>query len=714
MVCIIVIMKYSKTTKSQVKPTYLNTTVNYSKPKILNINKKIKQPHNNQQLFKRDNYDFYSEYLKQNGLKYDTKISSETLITQYVNIDSSNRKKNTEYKYSESIKLTQDPFDFNKNSTKVFVYHENHTFVNGDNIVISDIIPVKHIIRSYDNNNVKSFEIPVNCNFMKIFDNHSFPLNYAGKDIIISISGIKGDNGPNLNASFLGNIPVNLINNVFPIRLSLNVDDLNNDYDLSSYPSDYLSASNSHFFIILPRILRQSYLLTTYNYNISFLSIGGIPIKQIVNSANNPYHKIVDTNNNGYSIQLNIPALIDERGGGINSRVQKIIETIEGSPNNNNYKINFEKPYSNIISTRLLSIDFPNTQPIISEGINNKLYWQNINDNDYVYSIAIPQGNYTPEQLTSTIELLISKTIRINISNDYSSQNIITMNINQNTNVVTLSAFKKFEISQPIVSVNPPININPSLDSFSPGTKFLLKFNIPNHGITEIGTQIRITGAIEHLGINPSILNNTHLVKVVDDSDNFQIELPRLNVASTVRNNSKGGNALILFIPDLFKLRFDYNDTIGSILGFRDTGNETAITTFSSVHTNVENYENETKTGNNSLQLSGENYVIMEIDQLNKIDNNGTIPKFFAKINLCDLPGTILYNSNIDTPNTFNGIIDKLDRLDIKFKNKNGTFYNFNGVEHSFILEIKSVINNIDGTGISVKSGKIYDSVKLM
>lgn len=689
------IMNFSNTSYKQVIPSYINKKVSYSK--YLNKN----NPKNIEESIGKNKidppvYDIYSEYLLKNGITSD----DSAIVKYYINVDSADRKKVTKYNYDNSISLGSNPFDFNEGSDKLFISHDNHSFNVNDIINISGVSPLTKIIRTFDNNNVASFNIPLNCNFMKIFVSHSFPLTYSGNDILVSIKNIIGDDGSN---SSIGNIPVNLINGTFPIKLKLSQIELNPDCDLTSYPSDYLSESVDHFFIILPRVLRTTYNLLVYNYAVSFSSIGGIPIKYI-----NGNQKIVQTFDNGYSIKLNIPAAIDENGGGNIVKVNKLLSTEQGYPNNNNYSIDLSHAYDNIKLVRLVSIDFPNTQPLIIKGKNDKLYWQNIDDNDHIYSISIPSGNYTPEQLKLTMQLLISEVTRINTSSTYSAKHNFIIDINQSTNIVKFSSFKKFELEKIITNIEPAINATPTLDSFPLLTTFLLTLNIPKHGVTKIGTTIMISGSTEVMGIAASFINSSFAVESIIDENNIKVRLPKLNLTTTARVNNRGGNAINIFIPELIRLRFDNKDTLGYILGFRNPGDSSSITSFSDVHTNYEEYENETETGNNSIQMAGENYVCMLIEQLNGIDNFGAVKQFFAKINLCDLPGTIIYNSNVNIPFEFNKIIDKLKKLDISFKNKDGSYFDFNGIDHSFVLEITSIIDKTKGTNIHPKAGKIF------
>ena len=54
----------------------------------------------------------------------------------------------------------------------------------------------------------------------------------------------------------------------------------------------------------------------------------------------------------------------------------------------------------------MISSEFTYFDFMIKENINNKLYWQRIDTGNYIYSIEIPSGNYTIDDL---IEILNTK-----------------------------------------------------------------------------------------------------------------------------------------------------------------------------------------------------------------------------------------------------------------------------------------------------------------
>ena len=99
-------------------------------------------------------------------------------------------------------------------------------------------------------------------------------------------------------------------------------------------------------------------------------------------------------------------------------------------------------------------------------------------------------------------------------------------------------------------------------------------------------------------------------------------------------------------------------------------------------------------TSSRVVSLSPDAYIILDIDELNGIDENGAGGEgvgggAFCKIPLNSNSGEycILENQRSTVPLV--GVsVARLDRLRIKFRLHDGTEVDFNGVEHSFTLEI--------------------------
>lgn len=679
-------------------------------------------------------YDPYEEYLFKSGAT-DTGDQRRRITSNFVNIDSSLRQTEPSLTIENPIVLGKDPLEFRNDSFEMFIRHPEHNFSVGDAITITNVFSKLSILRTYLSPNSPTFEIPAGFNFMKIFYNHNIPLNYRGDTIIIQLNDIQGDRGgPNLK-SFLGSIPINQINTTFEVKLTLSQQDINgNIQNIINKNPNYFEPDPDYFFVILEENMHNinpPYYLKNYNFKLIFQSLAGIPLNQInatypLSPENlNGFQTISTVQNDGYTVTLNLSAIINLEngtvlsGGGTNVTIAKVLETNQGYPNPNHYRINLGQIFNNILAVRLISTEIPNTEKAIREfpleRQNNMLYWNNIDDGDFLYSLSIPSGNYTPDELTETLENQFVNTPRIT-SGTFTPKNIVKVNINVSTNLVTFEPFKEFNVSQPIIAIEPEIPIDPNIQIMQ-NVNYTLTINNPGHGMVVPGEIILIKNAISTNGIPAEILNGYHKVSEIVNNDIYKIVLNKFNL-SDLRKNTRGGVNVYIYIHDMMRLRFDQVGTLGVPLGFRNPGSETSITKFSSLVSNQSPYEfdipgalsiNTNVISNKSLQLCGENYIIMVADPLFTFTSIGEIKQAFAKILLCDSPGKILYNSFVPMTYYYDDPLHEVSNLDIAFYNPDGTLFDFNGINHSFTLEIITVTDIPEGTQIDEFTGRNYN-----
>ena len=70
------------------------------------------------------------------------------------------------------------------------------------------------------------------------------------------------------------------------------------------------------------------------------------------------------------------------------------------------------KNYTNVLKAKIISSIFPIVNKTINFS-NNKLYWRNISDGNYIYELEIMPGNYSVSQLISEITQQFAKTPRM-------------------------------------------------------------------------------------------------------------------------------------------------------------------------------------------------------------------------------------------------------------------------------------------------------------
>jgi hypothetical protein len=716
-----------------------NVTIpNFDPSNIYNPTYKKNQTTNNPteqniSTFNSDRYDPYVDFLLARGL-----INSENSIryeTTAINIDSTFRQIDPIVRINKTHNLLLNPLTINGNL--LTIYDPNHNYNTNDRIMLSGVQNPEIIIRcggSFNNiifipntsimiinYNYENYGVPINLptdssgnidvNYVLNIDNYIQTI----PTLTLNINGFVG-NSPGVG-TYYDSVPINSINITHNVTL---IKDLNNNI----YPLINLKYTYNQVYTLMPITL-----MTPFNVTIIFYYIYGIPIN-IINAGypttqNNiiEYYTITSTSQNTYSFILNYTAPSNYTNiqpfGGNSIYVSQINDIIEGFSDPNYYIINLDKIYRNVYMIRMISSEFPNSENPIKSN-NNKIYWQNEEDGDYVYSITITPGKYNPSDLIFAMETLFYNTQRINYQQDiqntsvpiYTNHNYIKVDINTNSDIVTFKSFREAFFIAPFIDVHPSIPLDYTLDTI-PYVGYILTIKHPNHYLN-VGQSILISGAISYMGIPTNTLNTQHMVYSIIDTNTYQIKLSAFNLDSQ-RINNGGGASVGIYVPNNIKLRFDYQDTLGNILGFRNSGVYNSITPYNYIITNNDLYANElsynnvgqiVQLSNNALQLAGNSYIIVKCTQLSTITSVGPVKDIFAKILLSGLPGNVLYNTYLCVPKVFYEPIPELSSLEFTFYSPNGSLFDFNGVDHSFTLEITTITNILNNTHLTERSIK--------
>jgi len=650
--------------------------------------------------------DPYTEYRKQYGI-----IENDTIIKTkktFVNINSKNRTIDPSIVFKESVQLGNDPIQLIKDSRDMVINHNNHSYNVGDKITVTNINTKLITLRTVSTNG-NGIEVTEDSEYVRIKYKHGIDSTYADTSIKVTITGIKS----NLDSTYINNIPLSFFNRSHVVYLVNSTKPFEEDC----------------FYIKLPRSLVGTYTFNKFNFTIQFNSIGGIQLSHMnarypidINNLNG-FFIIKSKTTNSYTVEIKEQPIKTVSAGGSNVMVSKVDRIIQGYSDPNSYKMSLPVIFNHVTSIRLISTEFPNSQKVIRNNVNNKIYWQNLDDGDYIYSLSIPSGHYNISTLKTAIEYQFNQVNRISVIEttsymaSYKSTHYVTVDINISTDEVTLKPYKEYELIEPLVGVNPDIQEKESLDAYADGTRFNISIQHANHGLI-VGDIVTISGAITHMGLPDSVINGSHTISEIESRNQYTIKLPYLNLES-VRKNTKGGNTFTVRTHDVFRLLFTEDDTMGEVLGFRDVGEDHAITLFSKEIKNSEKYEddvainqygNDIEFTNNAINLTGDDYMLMVIKQLNTLVNSGSIDSAFAKIQLDKDPGNYVYNTHISAPLIFPEPMPELHELDIDFFTPDGDLYDFEGLNHSFTVEITTEIENAMGTNISSKTSRIADA----
>ena len=62
----------------------------------------------------------------------------------------------------------------------------------------------------------------------------------------------------------------------------------------------------------------------------------------------------------------------------------------------------------------------------------------------------------------------------------------------------------------------------------------------------------------------------------------------------------------------------------------------------------------------------------------------------------------------------YDGLLNSLDHLEIEVKDANGDLFEFNNADFSFSLEITEIIDIVQGTGVSARTGQVENYLEVL
>ena len=619
-----------------------------------------------------------------------------------INIDSRLRNIEPKHILDSTLHNLVNPLFFTVNTNKIIVYHPNHGFIEEDKIILEYSTSTNVKIK-------KGLLFEKNSIYVKILHTNHMMLN-NGITYYINISNVEGNAA---SGTYLLNYPINLINKkqkVYFVRSSTDFFDPNAYYIKLDIPanSDYTYE---------------------YSFNLEFLHIRGIPLNEI--NANYPitsnrvsgYH-VIDNIINSNFYQFSVNSLSDSTnmvyqdsfyqsspiGNGGNILIIKILDTITGYSDNNNYTIDLQRNFYHVKQINLLDTVFPITEKTVKAGPvnkqNNLFYWQNLNDGNTIYSVELLPGNYNLEQLQNELKKEIELTIRPNIDstqliNDiyFYNTNRVIINIDPVKNIFEIKFYQELILTKAILK---------STISFQDGfTRIIL--NYINHNLS-VNDVIILSNVLGTDKIPASYLNGQFTIESVIDANTVNIKLDRYNEDES--GNTNGGTAIHLLQPIKSRLLFNNQNTLGNILGFSKVGDLYSITPYDYKLTNYNLYEVDIEKNSvglstlpridtRILNLSPNNYILILTDlpfndQINLFNTSTYI---FGKLLLTGNVNNYVYDQFIQCGSTFQEPIATLSSITFSFYGPDNQLYDFNNIEHSITIEIIEQLDELNILG---------------
>jgi len=612
---------------------------------------------------------------------------------------------------SNCIYLPNNPLTFTKGSNIINIYYPDHKLNTGDNITIQNVEGITKIINSslYLLTDFKYLMIVVDSNDIDIDYKNYTPELYCNIDIV----------GEQTENNLIGNITFNTLIGVKKLLL---INDIAKSH-FATIESIIQSIVNSTeqsiieqkcLFIELPvefNSINNEYIQINQIFKISYLHIGGIklgylnanfPINNYNYQSNFEVYDIIDSNN--FLIKVNNKSYGNIIFGGNKIIVMKILDTLIGYPDADEYVINLKKSFTNITNIELVSTEFPYVDIVIKKNVNDKLYWKNIEDGNNIYSITIDEGFYSSDTFIKQLQIKMNLVKRINYTVFNKLFNYFDIILENNLHKIT---FKPYNLSYL------PNSLSIREEYINTESYFILTVKHPNN-LVDVSDTIIITNS-EDLTINNNVtssyilisnsyINKEHTVYAINlKNSSYDIILgKKINITTTTATTFKtSGENIIIKSKTKVSFLFNYLDTCGEVLGFRDVGTNNSILDFNSIITNYDSYMNSinvNSVGNiityqsNFMNFVGNfNYFLMYLNDIEYIYLNNNLPSAFAKIQLSGNPGDILFDTYTTIPSNIyykEFPIQTLTDIHVKFLYPDGSRIYFRNINHSFTLKI--------------------------
>jgi hypothetical protein len=304
-------------------------------------------------------------------------------------------------------------------------------------------------------------------------------------------------------------------------------------------------------------------------------------------------------------------------------------------------------------------------------------------------------------QIQSVIRPNIDSTQLINNIYTYNT-NIVKVTINEVKNSFSIQFFQQVILTSAIYKSK--------LEYPDGFTRMII--NYTNHGLVA-GNSITLSNVIGTEEIPTSYLNGVFSVETIIDLNTFTIRLNRYNNDPTILFTN-GGTAITLLNPIKSRLLFSYPNTLGNILGFNNVGAPNSITPYNYTINNYDLYDIDVQVNSigvatqprqdtRILNVNPNNYILIltDIPFYDQINLFNTETYAFAKIMLAGNVENYVYDQFIQLGSIFKEPLSTLSSINFSFYSPDNQLYDFNGIDHSFTIEIIEDLDDLDVPNIT-------------
>ena len=225
-----------------------------------------------------------------------------------------------------------------------------------------------------------------------------------------------------------------------------------------------------------------------------------------------------------------------------------------------------------------------------------------------------------------------------------------------------------------------------------PENKKIMKIKHLNHQL-KAGDKIKIHGSRSLNSVPENKINVCHIITKVLNENSYQVTLKNYNPVYHEQNNI---DTIKIKYPTKFQLLFTNSDTLGELLGFDNVGRNDATTFYKHKIKNTDPnlYESGISNKNTKLNMTGHNYFYLCSDPQLTIFDNTKVENVFSIIRWFDNPGNVVFDSFVPSKKKFEVPVNLHQELLFSMRDPNGNLMEFNGLDHSFTIEITQMITN--------------------
>jgi len=237
----------------------------------------------------------------------------------------------------------------------------------------------------------------------------------------------------------------------------------------------------------------------------------------------------------------------------------------------------------------------------------------------------------------------------------------------------------------------PPTEADPTsqnIKTSSGSVNWEVYIPIGNYSLSELVEQMNIL-------INNMLFGEAHISNIFNIS------------ASSITNIFE------ISTSDPYAFKWNFNPTIGlfwrnlyDMLGFRDSATNIYMTKFTNIVSTVMGTAT-IQTPFKAIMIRKSNIIWLQLNNYETIYDTLTQNRYFCKFTLGQTnTGQFAINTHNETPHVFVASpLPELNQIDVRFYDEIGMPYNFNGIDHSFTLEIIHHIDRVMGVDYSSRRG---------